>query len=117
MPAPPAAFGVGAPDDLLQRRPDIGRARAVLEAATARTQAARVDWWPRLSLLGAASWTGADFNAVGDSAGFSFIVGPRIDWPLLDFRRNALRVEAAHANAEAEFYRYDQIVYGPAKAP
>ena len=111
VPTPPRQFGVGAPEDLLQRRPDIRRARAVLEAATARTQAARVDWWPRLSLFGLASWTGADLQSVGDSDGFSFVLGPRIDWPALDFRRNALRTEAARANAEAEFYRYDQIVY------
>jgi outer membrane protein TolC len=58
-----------------------------------------------------ASWTGADLQSVGDSDGFSFVLGPRIDWPALDFRRNALRTEAARANAEAEFYRYDQIVY------
>jgi multidrug efflux system outer membrane protein len=111
VPAPPQRFGVGAPEDLLLRRPDIRRARAVLEAATARTQAARVDWLPRLSLFGVASWVGADFDAVGDSDGFSFTLGPRIDWPALDVRRNALRVEAARANAEAEFHRYDQIVY------
>jgi NodT family efflux transporter outer membrane factor (OMF) lipoprotein len=111
VPAPPTQFGMGAPEDLLQRRPDIRRARAVLEAATARTQAAQVDWWPRISLLGAASWGGADFGGVGDSGGFSFNVGPRIDWPALDIRRNMLRTEAARANAEAEFYRYDQVVY------
>jgi len=111
VPAPPTRFGLGSPEDLLQRRPDIRRARAVLEAATARTQAARVDWWPRISLFGVANWIGAGFDAVGDSDGFSFTVGPRIDWPALDFRRNMLRTEAARANAEAEFYRYDQIVY------
>ena len=54
---------------------------------------------------------GADFDAIGDGDGLSFTVGPRIDWPALDFRRNMLRTEAARANAEAEFYRYDQIVY------
>ncbi|HWA01615.1 MAG TPA: TolC family protein [Caulobacterales bacterium] len=111
VPDPPAQFGVGAPEELLQRRPDIRRARATLEAATERTRAARVDWWPRLSLFGAASWTGPDAASVGASEGFSFLVGPRIDWPALDIRRNALRTEAARANAEAEFYRYDQIVY------
>lgn len=111
VPTPPAQFGVGAPEDLLQRRPDIRRARAILEAATARTRAAQVDWWPRISLLGSATWSGADFASVGTSAGLSFIVGPRIDWPALDIRRNALRVEAAHANAEAQFYRYDQVVF------
>lgn len=110
-PAPPQSFNLGSPEALLRRRPDIRRARAVLEAATARTDAARVDWWPRISLFGVASWTGADFNPVGDSDGLSFVLGPRIDWPALDFRRNALRVEAARANAEAEFHRYDQIVY------
>lgn len=111
VPAPPASFNLGLPEQLLQRRPDIRRARAALEAATARTQAARVDWWPRLSVLGIANWSGANFAGVGDSDGFSFAFGPRIDWPALDVRRNVLRVEAARANAEAEFYRYDQIVF------
>src|SRR5690606_6979992 len=73
-PTPPATSNLGAPEELLQRRPDIRRARAVLEAAAARTDAAQVDWWPRLSLFGLASWTGADFDAVGDSDGFSFVV-------------------------------------------
>lgn len=111
VPAPPQHYALGSPEDLLQRRPDIRRARAVLEAATARTQAAQVDWWPRLSLFGLASWGGVEYGDVGNSDGFSFTFGPRIDWPALDIRRNMLRTEAARANAEAEFYRYDQIVF------
>ncbi len=111
VPTPPPEIPVGSPSDLLERRPDIRRARAVLEAATARTQAARVDWWPRLSVFGLARWAGADFSTLGDSANMSFSLGPRIDWPALDIRRNALRVEAARANAEAEFHRYDRIVF------
>nr|WP_255500768.1 TolC family protein [Caulobacter sp. 17J80-11] len=110
VPAAPAQFGVGSPEDLLQRRPDIRQAEARLQAAVARRRAAKVDWWPRLTVAGGAAWLAPGFGDLGVSDGFSYSIGPRIDWPALDFRRNALREQAAQAGAEAEFHRYDQSV-------
>lgn len=108
--APPAQAATGWPEDLLQRRPDIQAAQARLQAASARARAARVDWWPRLSFLGSATSIGTGLSGLGDSAGLSYGLGLRLDWPALDFRRNALRLEAARAGAEAEFLRYDKSV-------
>lgn len=110
LPSAPATFGLGSPEDLLRRRPDIRQAEARLVAASARVDAARVDWWPRLTILGSVGWAAGSFGRLldGDTAGFS--LGPRIDWPALDFRRNALRLEAARAGAEAEFLRFDGVV-------
>lgn len=108
--APPARFTVGWPETLLKRRPDIRQAEARVRAATARLHATRVDWWPRLSFVGLASAVGVDFASLDNDRSFSFSIGPQIDWPALDFRRNALRTEAARAGAEAEFLRYDQSV-------
>jgi multidrug efflux system outer membrane protein len=115
VPEPPQRLSVGTPQDLLRRRPDIRQAEARLQAAQARTKAARVDWWPRLSFVGQASSIGADFADLGKHVGFSFLAGPRIDWPALDFRRNALRLEAAKAGAEAEYERYENLVLGGAR--
>ncbi|HYE43233.1 MAG TPA: TolC family protein [Caulobacteraceae bacterium] len=110
LPPPPVAYGVGDPEALLQRRPDIRRAEARLRAATARVRSAQVDWWPRLTFTGTAGWLASSLGDLGDSGGFSYSIGPRIDWPALDFRRNQLRLEAARWGAEAEFLRYDQAV-------
>jgi outer membrane protein, multidrug efflux system len=109
-PVPPNQFGLGSPDDLLRRRPDIRQAEARLQAASARLRATRVDWWPRLSFVGSASSTALDFQGLNAGSALSFLVGPRIDWPALDVRRNALRTEAARYGAEAEYLRYDKAV-------
>jgi len=109
VPAPPQALAVGDPEALLQRRPDILEARARLDAATARVRAAQVDWWPRLSFTGTAGWLAGSLGGF-DASTFSYSIGPRIDWPALDFRRNQLRLEAAKWGAEAEFLRYDKAV-------
>lgn len=115
VPEPPQRLAIGSPQDLLRRRPDIRQAEARLQASQARVRAARVDWWPRLSFVGQASSVGANLADLGQQAGFSFLVGPRIDWPALDFRRNALRTEAARAGAEAEYQRYENLVLGGAR--
>jgi outer membrane protein, multidrug efflux system len=109
-PAPPERLASGSPDDLLRRRPDIRQAQARVQAAAARVRASRVDWWPRLTFVGAAGLFGGGVGDFSDDRAFSFTIGPRIDWPALDARRNALRLEAAQAGAEAEFLRYDQTV-------
>jgi multidrug efflux system outer membrane protein len=109
-PAPPDHFEVGSPEDLLRRRPDIRQAEARLQAASARLRATRVDWWPRLSFAGSASSTALDFQGLNTGSALSFLVGPRIDWPALDVRRNALRTEAARYGAEADYLRYDKTV-------
>lgn len=114
-PEPPTRLAVGTPEELLRRRPDIREAEAKLHAAEARARAAKVDWWPRLTFVGSASVTGPNFAALDEEPGFSFVLGPRIDWPALDFRRNQLRLEAARAGAEAEYQRYEKLVFGGAR--
>jgi multidrug efflux system outer membrane protein len=115
VPTPPQRLTVGTPEDLLRRRPDIREAAARLDAARSRVRAARVDWWPRLSYVANASALAGQFSELGDNRGFSFTVGPRIDWPALDFRRNALRVQAARAGADAEYERYEKLVLAGAR--
>jgi multidrug efflux system outer membrane protein len=115
VPDPPQRLAIGTPEDLLRRRPDIRQAEARLAAAQARARAAKVDWWPRLSFVGQASALGPNIASLGQNAGFSFLLGPRIDWPALDFRRNQLRLEAARAGADVEYERYEKLVLSGAR--
>lgn len=115
VPDPPQRLAVGTPEALLRRRPDIRQAEARLAAAQARARAAKVDWWPRLSFVAQGTATGANLAALDSNAGFSFSLGPRIDWPALDFRRNALRLDAARAGADVEYQRYEKLVLSGAR--
>lgn len=110
-PEPPERISVGAPDQILRRRPDIREAEARLNAARARVRAAKVDWWPRLTFLASGAEIGGQLADLDGKSGLSFTIGPRIDWPALDFRRNALRTEAARAGADAEYERYEKLVF------
>jgi len=110
LPAPPPLRAVGDPGDLLLRRPDIVEARRLLEAAAFRVGAARVEWWPRVTFTGDVGLQSFAVSALGGPGTFFYSFGPRIDWPLLDVRRNMLRTAAAKADAAAEFARFDQTV-------
>lgn len=109
IPTPPESFGVGTPEDLLRRRPDIQLAEQTLIAAAQRA-AQRGDWWPRITLLGGASLTAFSTRDLSSDSAFGFSIGPQIDWPLLDARRNYLRLKAREARAEAEFERFDRAI-------
>jgi len=115
VPEPPRQLAIGTPEGLLRRRPDIREAEARLAAAQARARAAKVDWWPRLTFVAQASSLGPNIASLGENAAFSFLLGPRIDWPALDFRRNALRLEAARAGADVEYERYEKLVLSGAR--
>lgn len=109
IPTPPESFGVGSPEDLLRRRPDIVQAEQNLVAAAQRA-AQRGDWWPRITLIGGASLTAFSTDALSSDSAFGFSIGPQIDWSLLDMRRNMLRQNAREALAEVEYERFDRAV-------
>jgi multidrug efflux system outer membrane protein len=110
LPSPPPLRGLGDPGDLLARRPDIVAARRLLEAAAFRVGAARVEWWPRVTFQGDVGLQSFALSTLTGPGAFFYSFGTRIDWPLLDVRRNQFRTAAAKAGAAAEFARFDQAV-------
>jgi len=60
VPAAPAAIAVGIPAETLRQRPDVRAAGRAVEAAVARTSAARRDRFPSLSLSGSLGIDAAD---------------------------------------------------------
>ncbi len=93
----PPRWRVGAdPAAVLERRPDVQRARAQVDAALARGQAAEAQRYPALSFsasLGTGGGTARDWlsNPLASLAGN--LVVPLIDWRRLDLQRSAAGTE------------------------
>jgi outer membrane protein, multidrug efflux system len=73
---------VGLPSDLLERRPDIRRAEARLEAATARIGQAKAERFPSFVLTGTAGRKATQLHDLTLGLGNFFSVGPGISLPL-----------------------------------
>ncbi|MBP6900287.1 MAG: TolC family protein [Burkholderiaceae bacterium] len=93
----PPRWRVGAdPAAVLERRPDVQRARAQVDAALARAQATAAQRYPALSFsasLGSGGETPADWLANPVAALAGNLVVPLIDWRRLDLQRDAARSE------------------------
>ncbi len=110
LPALPRPVDPGTPGELLARRPDVAAAQSRLAAATARVGVARADLFPRFTLGGLigsqASGPAGWFQRDGEHR----LVALGIDWSFLDFGRVRAHLAAAHADADAEVARYEQVL-------
>lgn len=100
LPVLPDLSGVGAPGDLLVRRPDLRAAEARLEAAGLRARQARKALLPRLTLTGTSGTNVGDFDEVFDADYVTSTIAGGLLQPI--FRGGALRAEAGRARALAE---------------
>ena len=120
IPTPPATIAVGAPIDLLRRRPDVRLAEFQAAAQSARIGIAQAETRPRFSLFGSiglassagagASSNGADLSDLVSLSSLTYIVGPRFSFPLFNYGRlrNNVRIQDA---------RYQQPRWTPQNRP
>ena len=102
LPAPPPLTGLGAPGDLLRRRPDILAAERRLAASNARIGAAVADYYPKISITGLLGSESLDAGRLFDGEALQHAVTGGLRWRLFDFGRVDAEVAAARgANAEA----------------
>jgi multidrug efflux system outer membrane protein len=110
LPDSPAITKIGAPAELLRRRPDIRIAERQLAAATARVGVSVADFFPTVSFgarVGNSAGSTQDlFSAPNDF--FSF--GPQLSWAFLDLGHVRERVVRARAGAERSLASYEQTV-------
>jgi NodT family efflux transporter outer membrane factor (OMF) lipoprotein len=103
LPAEPAALPIGLPSQLLERRPDIRAAERSLAAANAQIGLATAALYPKLDLLGLASFAGRDLSSLLSRKNFSTIVAGDGSWTLFDAGRGRAQVRARReAAAQAE---------------
>ncbi|TVP79175.1 MAG: efflux transporter outer membrane subunit [Puniceicoccaceae bacterium] len=100
LPSPPELIPIGAPSEILRRRPDIRSAERELAATNADIGVATAELFPRFTLLGNVGRIAAssrDLNSsLADSYGFTQLV----DWPI--FQGGALRARISLSEAAAQ---------------
>ena len=97
---------VGAPADMIRRRPDLRAAEARLMAATADIGVEQADLYPALRLPGAVTADLSDGPGEGLAASLSAV----LDVPLFDFGRRQGEVTAAEARAAEAALAYELAV-------
>ncbi|THD58152.1 efflux transporter outer membrane subunit [Phenylobacterium sp.] len=99
LPAEPAALPVGLPSELLQRRPDIRVAERSLASASAQIGVATADLYPKLDLLGLASFASRDLSSLLSSRNFSTIGVADGSWTLFDAGKTRANIKAKREEA------------------
>ena len=110
IPVPPTTVVVGAPADLLRRRPDVRRAEQELAAETARIGVARAELYPRLALNGRLGLASDSTGDLFERESGVFGLGPSLRWNVFDGGRLRHRMHAQDARAEQALVAWERVV-------
>mgnify|MGYP000016947722 CR=1 FL=1 len=106
IPLPSAGTAIGDPAALLKRRPDVRAAERQYAAATAKIGVAEAARFPSVSFAGVLGIGGTRPEDVVNLDKLATIALPRLSWNILDFGRNAARVEQAKGGQDEAAARY-----------
>lgn len=110
MPAPPPVPAPGLPSALLERRPDVRQAEALVMSANAEIGVAKASAFPALTLTGALGSESRELSGLFSNRAATYGLGVSIEQNLLDWGASARRTEAAEAAARAAAAGYAQSV-------
>lgn len=110
LPAPPAELPVGLPSELLRRRPDIRASERQLAAATAEIGVATAALYPKINLIGLASFAGTDFSSLLSSQNFSTIGAADGSVPIFSGGKLHANVRAKKEEAQQAALAYRQSI-------
>lgn len=110
IPKAPAKIAVGAPADLLRRRPDIRLAEFQALSQCALVGVAQADLYPHFSLFGSLGYSSVQMKDLfrGDSSLYSY--GPSISWDIWNYGRLKNRVRVEDARLQEALTRYEEVV-------
>jgi NodT family efflux transporter outer membrane factor (OMF) lipoprotein len=97
VPAMPASVALGAPAELVRRRPDVRAAERRVAFETALVGVETADLYPSFSITGAFGLTSDSIGNLLDVDSRRFTIGPSFRWDLLDFGRIESRIHAQDA--------------------
>ena len=106
----PALPELGPVDQVVRERPDVRSAERQLAASGSAVGAARAEYLPRLSLAGAAGYTGSEARALGATGTPRYVVGPVLSWSAFDLGHVRAGVEAARADEAQSRAHYELAV-------
>jgi multidrug efflux system outer membrane protein len=100
LPPMPPALPVGLPSELLKRRPDIRAAERQMASASADIGVAQADLYPKLNLIGLASFAGTDLGNLLATRNFTTIGAGSGSWSLFDAGRTRATIRARREAAQ-----------------
>ncbi len=104
------ALAIGAPGDVLARRPDVRAAERRLASATANIGIAQADFYPHVEVGGFIGFLSGSSADIGSVASHGFSIGPSISWNGLNYERVASRLHERKADADGALADYHQTV-------
>ena len=103
----PPSIPAGLPADLLRRRPDVAEAEAALAAASAQIGVAVAQFYPTVTLTGAAGFESIDAAHVLDWEHRFWSIGPSVSIPIFEggrLRANLQQVRARYNELLANYH-------------
>jgi NodT family efflux transporter outer membrane factor (OMF) lipoprotein len=110
IPTAPPEVIVGVPADLLRRRPDVRRAERLAAAQCAQIGIAEADFYPQISINATFGWSAQELKDLFAHGSFREIVGPRFEWPILNYCRILNNVRVQDAQFQELVVRYQSTV-------
>jgi multidrug efflux system outer membrane protein len=106
----PPTTPAGLPSTLLERRPDVRGAEALLRSANARVGVAITEFFPRIGLTAAYGGRSTELDQITSGAASLWNIGGSVVGPLFQGGRLIGGYEAARADWEASRAEYEQAV-------
>lgn len=100
----------GLPSDLLERRPDVRQAEAILLSTRAQTAEARGQYFPSLTLTGSLGRESADLSDLFTAPARVWSIAGSLLQPIIGLKRIEAEVDAATARSEQAALIYQQSV-------
>ena len=110
MPTATGNVALGAPVDLLRRRPDVVEAERNIDVAAAELGIARSAYLPSLSLNAAVGTQAHRFGDLFSGPSFTYSVAPTLSWTLFDGMQRRGATVAAQQSLEAAVDNYNLTV-------
>lgn len=110
VPMVPPEVPVGAPADVLRRRPDVRRAERELAAQSARVGMATAELYPKISLNGSIGYSALSTGDLLTAGSRTFGYGPRITLPIFSAGSIRAGIEAQSALQEQALIQYESAV-------
>ncbi|WP_136798488.1 MULTISPECIES: efflux transporter outer membrane subunit [Desulfosediminicola] len=113
-------IAIGAPAELLRRRPDVKRSEMQAAAQSARVGIAITELYPSFSLLGSLGYSTSDSGSdnlgdLFDSDNFSYTFGPTFSWKLFQYGRLKNDIRIQDARLQQAIVSYQDTVLNAAR--
>jgi hypothetical protein len=108
IPAAPATAAIGIPADLLERRPDVRRARREVAAQSAQIGVAEADFYPSIGVTGFLGYASTDIRRFFDENSFTGYIVPNFQWKILNYGRIVNNVRIQEAKLQERVFTYQQ---------